>query len=149
NAADILSTPSVAVLDNQLAEIQVGKIISIQNRQYATTATGNNDSGATPFTTYEQKPVVLKLTVKPQISPNQFIRLSIKQVNDSLQNPDNPGPLPIIDTSNIKTSIMVKSGEIVVLGGLISNQYNNTLQKVPILGDIPIIGQIFRHRDKQ
>ncbi len=149
NAADILSTPSIAVLNNQLAEIQVGKIVPMENRQYATSNTGSTDSSGTPFATFEQKPVVLKLTVRPQISPNQFIRLNIKQVNDSLQNPDNPGPLPIINTSNIKTNIMVKSGDIVVLGGLISNQFNNTDLKVPVLGSIPLIGNLFRHRDKQ
>lgn len=149
NAADILSTPSIAVLDNQQAEIQVGKIIPIENRQYATSTTGNNSDNSTPFTTFEQKPVVLKLTVTPQISPNQFIRLNIKQVNDSLQNPDNPGPLPIINTSNIKTNIMVKSGDIVVLGGLISNQYNDATQRVPVLGDIPLVGNLFKHKDKE
>lgn len=150
NTTDILSTPSVVVLDNQKATIEVGKTISVENRVYATSDTGASSAtqDLVPFTTLDRQNVALKLIVTPQISPNQTIRLNINQKNDTLQNPDNPGTTPIVNTSNIQTSVIVKSGDILVLGGLISHEFNHSATRVPILASIPGIGKLFQFNDK-
>jgi len=142
-SSDILSTPSIVVLNNKKAVISVGKSISIQNGSYA--STGASDSSGNPYNTFSQQNVALSLTVTPQISPDNSVRLVIKQVNDSLENPNNPSTTPIINTSNIDTTVLVNSGSILVLGGLISHDNTVSRNKIPILGDIPIIGRIFQY----
>lgn len=150
NSNDILSTPSVVVLDNQEAKIEVGKTISIENRIYGTTAPNTPDSNSlVPFTTLERKNVSLQLKVKPQISPNQTVNLTIEQINDTLANPNTPGTAPVVNTSDIKTSVMVKSGDILVLGGLISHELSDTVTKIPLLGDIPVVGRLFQFNEKR
>ena len=102
-----------------------------------------------PFTTLERQNVALSLEVTPQISPNNSINLLIKQKNDTLPNPDNPGTAPVINTSEIDTSVIVKSGNILVLGGLISHELDNSNSRVPFLSDIPLIGNLFKSNQKR
>lgn len=147
-SADILSTPSVVVLDNQQASIEVGKDISVQNGSYANAGANASDGTVNPYNTYERKKVALSLKVTPQISPNNSVRLLINQKNDSLENPSNPGPTPIINTAEVKTNVLISSGNILVLGGLINNDHQSQVQKVPFLGDIPLLGQLFRYNQK-
>ena len=143
---DILSTPSIVVLDNQKAILQVGTDIPEQTGSYATT--GSNTTGTPlPFTTISRQKVTLKLTVQPQINLGNSVRLKIDLINDSLQNPQNPGLTPIINTSTISNSVIVDSGCILVLGGLISNNITESLTKVPILGDLPIVGKLFQNKN--
>ena len=141
-SADILSTPSITVLDNHKAKISVGKDVSVQNRVYAAT-TDTTDNSTTPFATFSYKKVALELNVTPQISPNNSVQLDIKQTNDTLQNPTDVSTTPTINTNNIETSVRVNSGDILVLGGLISHDLERTDSKIPILGDIPFIGKLF------
>lgn len=143
---NILSTPSVVVLDNQKATLKVGTQISETNGSYATTG---NATTATPYTTTERKDVVLQLDVTPQINLGNAVRLKFKLVNDSLQNPDNPGPEPIVNKSEIDNSVIVNSSDILVLGGLISNNVRDSIDKVPLLGDIPIVGELFKHSSRK
>ncbi|OGT59063.1 MAG: type II secretion system protein GspD [Gammaproteobacteria bacterium RIFCSPHIGHO2_12_FULL_42_10] len=143
NGVNILSTPSIMVLDNQKATIEIGQDVPYQTGSYATTGT---TSTVTPFTTIEQKPVTLKLEVTPQINLSNAIRLKLNLQNDSLQNPLNPGLNPIINTSKITNSVIINSDDILVLGGLISHTQNENINKVPILGDIPLIGAVFRQK---
>lgn len=144
--ADILSTPSVVVLDNQKATLKVGKDVPWQNGTYATTG---NTSTVTPFTTIEDKPVLLQLDVTPQLNLGDAVRLTLDLRNDSLQNPDNPGLNPITNTSEIKNSVIINSNDVLVLGGLISNNITDTVAKVPLLGDIPIVGIAFQHKSRR
>jgi general secretion pathway protein D len=139
---NILSTPSIVVLDNHKATLSVGQDIPEQSGTYATTG---SSSTVTPFNTISRKPVVLKLDVIPQINLSNSVRLSIAVSNDTLQNPDNPGLNPIINTSKIINSVIVNSEDILVLGGLISNTLTESNDKVPILGDIPLLGYAFQH----
>jgi len=140
---DILSTPSIAVLDNQKAVLEIGQSVPIQSGSYATTGTTGT---VTPFNTIDMKPVTLKLTVTPQINLGNAVRLIINLKNDSLQNPTNPGLTPIINTSSIINSVIINSEDILVLGGLIRNNITESENKVPIVGDIPIIGKLFRQK---
>lgn len=143
NGVDILSTPSIMVLDNQKATIEVGQDVPFQTGSYATTG---STSTVTPFTTNQYKPVTLKLDVTPQINLGTSVRLKLNLKNDTLQNPQNPGLTPLINTSKISNSVIIKSDDVLVLGGLISNSNNENINKVPILSDIPIIGTAFKQK---
>lgn len=139
---NILSTPSVVVLDNQKATLAVGTQVPDTSGSYATTG---NSSTVTPFNTINRLNVELKLEVTPQINLGDAVRLKILLKNDSLQNPTNPGLNPIVNTSSINNSVLVNSDDILVLGGLISNNITSTQEKIPILGDIPLVGLLFQH----
>lgn len=143
---DILSTPSIVVLDNQKATLEIGKQVPVQNGAYATTGqTGT----VTPFNTITNQNVTLKLDVTPQINLSTSVRLKIKLKNDSLQNPDNPTLNPIINTSTIDNSVIINSQDVLVLGGLISNSINENTDKIPFLGDLPIVGKtLFTHQTR-
>ncbi|MEO8401446.1 MAG: type II secretion system secretin GspD [Gammaproteobacteria bacterium] len=147
SGTDILSTPSIAVLDNQKALLEIGQDVPMQTGSYATTGGANT---VTPFNTIETKPVTLKLIVTPQINLGTAVRLIIDLKNDSLQNPNSPGLTPIINTSSIKNSVIINSEDVLVLGGLISNSVTETINKVPFLGDLPIVGQyLFSQKNRQ
>lgn len=143
NGVDILSTPSIMVLDNQKATIEVGQDVPYQTGSYATSNTAQT---ATPFTTNQYKPVTLKLDVTPQINLGASVRLKLNLKNDTLQNPQNPGLTPLINTSKITNTVIIRSDDVLVLGGLISNSNNENVNRVPILGDIPILGALFQQK---
>ncbi len=143
NGVNILSTPSIMVLDNQKATIEIGQDVPYQTGSYSTTGSATT---VTPFTTNNYKPVTLKLDVTPQINLGSSVRLKLKLKNDTLQNPQNPGITPIINTSNISNDVLINSDDVLVLGGLISNSNNENINKVPILGDFPLIGPLFQQK---
>jgi general secretion pathway protein D len=143
NGVDILSTPEIVVLDNQKATIEVGKDIPEQTGSYATTGTTGT---VTPFNTIGRRKVTLKLDVTPQINLGTSVRLKLDLKNDTLQNPQSPGLNPLINTSQIKNSVIVNSDDVLVLGGLISNTNNENINKVPILGDVPLLGLLFQQK---
>ncbi|MHB1221533.1 MAG: type II secretion system secretin GspD [Gammaproteobacteria bacterium] len=143
NGVDILSTPQIVVLDNQKASIEIGQSVPVQTGSYATTGGANT---VTPFTTNDYKPVTLKLDVTPQINLSRSVRLKMNLKNDTLQNPQNPGLNPLINTSKIANSVIINSEDVLVLGGLISNTNNENINKVPILSSIPMVGDLFKQK---
>ena len=147
-SSDVLSTPSVVVLNNQKAMISEGQNLGMANRSYqpvlATTSTTPGGSDNAAYNTLQRQDVALSLAVTPHVSPNNMIQLELEQKDDTVADggsTDNP----TLNISKIKTSVLVKSGDILVLGGLLDNEQRKTTQKVPILGDIPIIGHLFRY----
>lgn len=142
--ANILSTPSVVVLDNRQAKILVGKQVSV-----ATTTYPNNAGGTTvasPYVTYDRVNVALHLYVRPQITHGRGIQLQIDQGHDTIDPASTANSTnPTFDISSIVTSVHIESGDIVVLGGLIQNSLGNDNNKLPIIGDIPGVGRIFQH----
>lgn len=144
--ANILSTPAVVVLDNHQAKILVGQEVSIQDSSYPGNANGT--AGASPFTTFDRERVALHLYVTPQINDTSSIQLSIDQGNDTLQDPQNVTTTPVLNISSIKTSVLVNSGDIIVLGGLMQNQLTANNDRVPLLGDIPLLGGIFKTHNR-
>lgn len=140
--SNILSTPSVMVLDNHQAKIIVGQEVSIQQSAYPNNASGT--AGATPFTTFGREQVALHLYVTPQIDRDKTLLLSIDQGNNTLQDPQNTSTTPIVNISSIKTSVLVNSGDILVLGGLKQNQLTKGNNGIPLLKDIPGLGDIFK-----
>lgn len=140
---NILSTPSIVVLDNQLATIEVGQDVPVETGSYATTGTTGT---VTPFNTTSYKKVTLKLDVTPQINLASSVRLKLNLKNDTLQNPQSPTLTPLINTSNIKNAVIVNSDDVLVLGGLINNVNNESTNGVPILSSIPLVGEIFKQK---
>ncbi|STY29048.1 type II protein secretion LspD [Legionella wadsworthii] len=145
NKANILSTPSVVVLDNRQAKILVGKQVSIASTTQPANAGGTTNNGV-PFTTFDRVNVALHLYVRPQITRGNGIQMQIDQGNDTLD-PPVVAPnttTPTFRISSIVTSVHVESGDVVVLGGLTQDSLNNDNNRLPILGDIPGLGRIFK-----
>lgn len=143
--ANILSTPSVVVLDNRQAKILIGKQVSVASSSYPNNAQGTTT--ASPYTTFDRVNVALHLYVRPQITRDSGIQLQIDQGNDTLQNDEliDPGTIPVFNISAIVTSVHVQSGDIIVLGGLAQDKLSNNNADVPVLKDIPGIGRLFQH----
>ncbi len=147
-SSDVLSTPSVVVLNNQKATIDDGKNLGVANRSYqgVTPTPGATENIIAPYNTLERQDVTLSLEVTPHISPNQMIQMALLQKDDSVASDINStSENPTLNTSKIKTSVLVRSGDVLVLGGLMSNEQEKTTQKLPILGDLPLVGHLFRY----
>lgn len=150
-STDLLSTPSIMVLDNQMASISDGTNIGVVNTTYDG---DNNDSDYYPSNSIERMNVDLSLQVIPHvIEENNMIKMDIKQIDDSI-NEDTASYTtseenPELDTSEIDTTVMVRSGDILVLGGLINNDNEYKTERVPVLGSIPIIGSLFKYKYKK
>ena len=148
---NVLSTPSVMTLDNAQAIIKVGQEVPFVTGQYQTTATTNNGSTGTsgisnPFQTIQRKDVGIKLTVTPHINEGDSVKLEIHQEVSSLA-PRVTGASDLITNNReVQTTVLVKDDAILVLGGLISDNAQDSVQKVPLLGDIPLAGNLFRYR---
>lgn len=142
--ANILSTPSVVVLDNRQAKILIGKQVSVASSSYPNNA--NATTTASPYTTFDRVNVALHLYVRPQITRGNGIQLQIDQGNDTLDsiNKIDPGVTPTFNISAIVTSVHVDSGDIIVLGGLAQDSITNDDDRLPILGDIPGVGRLFQ-----
>lgn len=142
-SSNILSTPSLVTMDNEEAEIQIGQNVPIVTGQYTTTGA---DQGVTnPFQTVERKDVGVMLKVKPQITQGEVVRLAVEQELSAVS-PSSAGADITLDKRALKTSVLVRDGEMIVIGGLLNNDVRQSTQKVPVVGDIPIIGDAARDR---
>jgi general secretion pathway protein D len=140
-ATKILSTPSVVTLDNEEASLSVGEEVPFQTGSYTNNSTGSLNSN--PFTTINREEVGVILKVKPQISKGDAVRLEIEQESSKV----NEGGIVGLQTTSkatMQTNVMVQDGELLVLGGLIEDSGADTSAKVPVLGDIPLLGRLFR-----
>jgi len=134
--SNILATPHITTLDNQESYFIVGEEVPIQ------TTTSPGQGGNNPFTTKDRKEVGIKLKVTPQINEGNAVRLTIEQeVSSRAGSIDGD---PIIAKREIKTTVMADDGATVVLGGLIDEDIQQSESKVPLLGDIPVLGHLFR-----
>lgn len=147
SSADILSTPSLVVLDNQQAKIEVGKTLSIETGSYADTGGANNT--VTPFTTFERDNIGLHLYVTPQINRGDAVQLMIDQGNETLEDPVDPTTTPVTNKTALQTVVLVSNKDILVLGGLISNKISETHTKIPLVGDIPLLGHLFKYTSRR
>jgi general secretion pathway protein D len=145
NKANILSTPNLLTLDNEEAKIVIGQNVPFITGQYAQTG---SSSTATPFQTIERKDVGLTLRIKPQISEGGSVRLQIYQEVSSVQDTTNPAGI-ITNKRSLESSVVVDDGQIIVIGGLVQDSTANTMQKVPLLGDIPVLGALFRYETRK
>ncbi|MEN1927801.1 type II secretion system secretin GspD [Luteimonas sp. MJ250] len=142
-ASNLLSTPSILTLDNEEARILVGQEVPTTSGEVL----GDNNSN--PFRTIERQDVGIQLEVTPQINAGGGVTLTLRQEVSSIAGPvsDNFSEL-VLNKREVETRVLVDDGEIVALGGLLDQSDRNTLSKVPLLGDIPIVGHLFRHRSR-
>ncbi|MBI5784923.1 MAG: type II secretion system secretin GspD [Rhodocyclales bacterium] len=146
--SNILSTPNLLMLDNEEAKIVVGQNVPFVTGQY--TNTGGGTTPANPFQTIERKDVGLTLKVKPQISEGGALVLQIFQESSSVVATSVTSTNgPTTNKRSIETTAVVDDGEIIVLGGLVQDSYSTGAEKVPLLGDIPVLGQLFRYDTRQ
>lgn len=138
----ILSTPQILTTDNEEASITVGKSVPFQTRAAATTT-----NLVDQYSYYEYKDVGITLKITPQISHDRMVRLNISQESTKLdQQTTVSTDRPTTFKRTIDTTVIVKDGNTVVIGGLIDDSFSNTEFKTPCLGDIPLLGQLFRTR---
>ena len=140
---NVLSTPNLLTLDNEEAKIVIGQNVPFVTGQY--TNNNTNAGSVNPFQTIERKDVGLTLRVKPQISENGTVKMQIYQEVSRLD-PASIGSATglITNKRSIESSVLVEDGAIVVLGGLLQDDYGNSQERVPGLGDVPVFGNLFR-----
>ncbi len=134
--SNLLATPSITTLDNEEAYFIVGQEVPIIT---GSTSSSNNSN---PFQTVERQEIGIKLRVTPLVNEGSAVQLSIEQESSSISG--NTGVDISINKREIKTTVMAESGQMIVLGGLIDDDVQESVQKVPLLGDIPIIGHLFK-----
>ena len=143
--ANVLSKPTIMTLDNEEAEIVVGQNVPFLTGSYTSTGTGSS-TPTNPFTTIKRENVGITLKVKPQINEGDAVRLDIEQKVDSVA-PSSSGAADLItNTRSIKTSVLIDDGGTIVLGGLIKDDLSESESKVPGLGDLPLVGGLFRYK---
>ena len=141
---NIVSTPNLITLDNEEAKIVVGSNVPFITGQYTNTGGNSNNS---PFQTIERKDVGITLRIRPQIGENGTVRMTLFQESSSLAAGTAPGTSsagPTTNKKSIESTVVVDDGQIIVLGGLIEDSIVVDKSKVPILGDIPYFGALFR-----
>lgn len=138
---DVLSTPSIITMDNEEAEFNVGQEVPVKTGTQTSTS-----EASVRYDTIERKTVGTKLKFVPQINEGDSVMLTLEQevssVNSNSANDENGATF---DVRTIKNSVLVKSGDTVVLGGLMNNQTVESVTKVPFLGDIPLLGELFKY----
>lgn len=140
---DVLSTPNLITLDNEDAQILVGQNVGILEGETAPSA------GVAQFNSYNRQNVGITLHVRPQITENGVIKMTIYQEDSAVdKSAPQDGSGPTIDTRSIQSTVLADNGQIIVLGGLIQDIYDTTQSKVPGLGDLPWIGGLFRYESK-
>ncbi len=144
---NVLSTPTLLTLDNEEAKIVVGQNVPFVTGQYTNNNTTNGS--VNPFQTVERKDVGLTLKVKPQISETGTVKLTIFQEVSSVV-PNSVGSTTglITNKRSIESNVLVDDGSIIVLGGLLSDEYAGAGSQVPLFGDIPVIGWLFKSESR-
>ncbi len=142
---NVLSTPTLLTLDNEEAKIVIGQNVPFVTGQFTNTGVTSSTGSVNPFTTVDRKDVGITLKVKPQISEDGSVKLVIYQEVSSIQ----AGTLlnlngPTTNKRSIESTVLVNDGDIVVLGGLLEDDFSGNQQKVPVLGDVPVFGALFR-----
>ena len=140
---NILSTPSIITVDNEEAEIIVAENVPFITGKETSASSGTGN----PFQTVQRKDVGLTLKVKPQINQDGTVTMDIKQEVSQVKD-QNVGAAKDLSTTkrSIRTTVLVENGQVIVLGGLMDEQVDENESKVPLLGDLPLIGAAFKYR---
>ncbi len=145
--ANILSRPNMVALDNEEAKIVVGRNVPFVTGSYTNGSTSTSSGTVNPFTTVERKDVGLTLRVKPQVGEGGTVRMTVFQEKSDLESTSSSQG-PTTTKSSIETTVVIDDGQTMVLGGLMKDQYGSDDSQVPVLGDIPIIGNLFKARSR-
>ncbi|WP_281647536.1 type II secretion system secretin GspD [Parendozoicomonas sp. Alg238-R29] len=141
--ANLMSTPNIMTLDNEEAEFVVGQEISFTTGSYQQ----NNTSSSNPFNTTERQPVGLTLKVTPHVGDANTLRLEIEQeLSSVISGTSDINSNPVTSQRKIKTTIVVDNQETIVLGGILRDDIQHNVDKVPLLGDIPLLGRLFTNK---
>jgi len=146
-STNIISTPSLLTMDNQEAEIVVGQNVPFVTGQYSSTGSGSTPNA--PFQTIKREDVGLRLKIKPQINQGDAISLEIFQEISSIAPSSASASDIVTNKRSIKTTVIANDGNLIILGGLIDDNLQETSEKVPFLGDLPILGAAFRYKKSQ
>ena len=142
--ANILSMPNLITLDNEEARIIVGQNVPFLTGSFTTAAAGAQN----PFQTIERRDVGLSLRVRPQVSEGGTVKMAIYQETSNIQPTSNASDI-ITNKRSIETNVLVDDGNIIVLGGLIEDRATDGEEKVPVFGDIPVVGNLFKYRTRR
>ncbi len=142
---NILSTPNLLTLDNEEAKIVVGQNVPFITGQYAMTGTATTP---TPFQTIERKDVGLMLRVKPQITEGGAVRMVIYEEVSRIRDTTNVAGI-ITSKRSLESTVVVDDGQIIVLGGLIEDSFTDGSNRVPLVGDVPVVGALFRYDNRR
>ena len=145
---NVLSKPNMIALDNEEAKIVVGQNVPFVTGSF--TNTGSSSSGSVnPFTTVERKDVGLTLRVRPQVGEGGTVRMTVFQENSSVDASSRTNSQGLTtNKSSIETTVVIDNGTTLVLGGLLKDEFSNGNSKVPLLGDIPLVGELFKSRSR-
>ena len=144
NNANILSTPTLLTTDNEEARILVGQNVPFITGQYALSGASTTP---TPFQTIVRQDVGIQLRIKPQISAGGTVRLQIYQEVSTVVDNTNPAG-PITNKRSVDSMVLLDDGQIAVIGGLIQDNVNDVVSKVPVLGDLPLLGGLFQYKTR-
>ena len=144
SGTNILSTPNLVALDNEEAKIVVGQNVPFVTGSF--TNTGSGGSTVNPFQTVERKDVGLTLKIKPQIGEGGVVRMTVYQENSSVASNSANGPTT--NKNSLETTVVADDGQIMVLGGQLQEKYSGNQSKVPLLGDLPFVGNLFKSQDR-
>lgn len=144
-ATNILSTPTLVAMDNEEASIVIGQNVPFVTGSFSSTSTGTTSNPSNPFQTIERQDVGITLKIKPQINAGDSINLEIEQEVSSLAASNASASDLITNKRSIATNVMVEDGQVLILGGLMEDTFRDQVNKVPGLGDIPVVGQLFRN----
>ncbi len=140
SAANLLSTPTIVALDNEPAQILVGSNVPFVTGQSTSAASSTQN----PFQTIERKDIGITLKVKPRINDDSSITMDIDQTVESIA-PSTAQTADIVTNKrNITTRVLIENDEVLVLGGLIQNDVTDSKAQIPVLGDLPLVGRLFR-----
>ena len=146
SGANVLSTPNLVALDNEEARIVIGQNVPFVTGSYASTSTGGT---VNPFTTVDRKDVGLTLKIKSQIGEGGTVRMVVYQENSSVVAGSTGTTGPTLDKSAIETSVVVDDGDVIVLGGLLKDEYQDGNDGVPGLSKIPLLGNLFSSQTRK
>ena len=142
-STNILSTPTLITMDNEEAEIVVGQNVPFKTGSYS--SVGSSSTPSNPFQTIKRENIGITLKVTPQINEGDAIQMQVEQKVESIS-PNVDGAVDLItNTRSIKTNVIVDDGSIIVFGGLIKDDLAESAQKIPLLGDIPLLGRLFSY----
>jgi len=145
--ANVLSTPNLVALDNEEAKIVIGQQVPFVTGSFTNTAGGTG--AINPFQTIERRDVGLTLRIRSQIGEGGTVRMQVYQENSAVVPGTNTNAGPTTDKSSIETSVVVDDGQIIVLGGLLKEEFSDGEDRVPGLGTLPVVGSLFRSQNKR
>jgi general secretion pathway protein D len=148
SGANVLSTPNLVALDNEEARIVIGQNVPFVTGSYANSGTTVGGT-VNPFTTVDRKDVGLTLKIKSQIGEGGTVRMVVYQENSSVVPGSNGTTGPTLDKSAIETSVVVDDGDVIVLGGLLKDEYTDGDDGVPGLSKIPLLGNLFSSKNRK